>query len=87
MHKENEQRKFNKNFCQKVVKCKSGLMTKEKLKGSIQGWFGYAMWANTYKLRKNLMKVTNEIMNGKLSGNKIIEQDQEEELEVLEAYH
>jgi len=45
------------------------------------------MWANTYKLRKNLTKVTNEIMNSKLSENKIIEQDQEEELEVLEAYH
>ena len=79
-------RKFNNNFSKKLDKCKNGSMTKEKLKGSIQGWFGYAMWANTYKLRKNLTKVTNEIMNGKLSENKIIEQDQEK-LEVLEAYH
>ena len=80
-------RKFKENFREELYLYKKDSITREEFDSSIQGWFGYAMWANTYKLRKNLTKVTNKIMNSKLSENKIIEQDQEEELEVLEAYH
>jgi len=80
-------RKFKENFREELYLYEKKSISCEELDSSIQGWFGYAMWANTYKLRKNLTKVTNEIMNSKLSENKIIEQDQEEELEVLEAYH
>ena len=76
-------RKFNNNFKKKLDLCENGVITNEEFESSIQGWFGYAMWANTYKLRKNLVKV----MNDKLSENKIIEKDREEELEVLEVCH
>ena len=79
-------RKFKENFKEELYLYEKKSITREEFDSSIQGWFGYAMWANTYKLRKNLTKVTNEIMNGKLSENKIIEQGQEK-LEVLEAYH
>ena len=80
-------KKFKENFREELYLYEKKSISREELDSSIQGWFGYAMWANTYKLRKNLTKVTNKIMNSKLSENKIIEQDQEEELEVLEAYH
>ena len=29
-------------------------ITKEELEGQLQGWFGYAQWANTYKFRKKI---------------------------------
>jgi retron-type reverse transcriptase len=80
-------RKFKENFKEELYLYEKKSITREELDSSIQGWFGYAMLANTYKLRKNLTKITNEIMNGKLSENKIIEKDREEELEVLEICH
>ena len=51
-------RKFGRNLKQKVKLYGSGV-TLEKLIKSLQGWFGYAIWANTYKFRKNIIKNLN----------------------------
>ena len=47
---------FEKKFNQKLESYKNKVASYEDFFQSLQGWFGYAMWANTYKLRKNLMK-------------------------------
>ena len=31
-------------------------ITKEELTKKLQGWFGYAQWANTYKFREWIRK-------------------------------
>jgi RNA-directed DNA polymerase len=46
------QRKFNK----KLDLYKQDQLSKEKIEKSLQGWFGYACWANTYKLRQSILK-------------------------------
>lgn len=33
-----------------------GRYTFDDLYNSLEGWFGYAMWADTYKFRKKIMK-------------------------------
>ena len=40
----------------KIKLFKSGGLSKEKLLESFQGWNAYAMWADSYKLRKELVK-------------------------------
>lgn len=40
----------------KVKKYKSGELAKEKMLESFQGWNAYAKWANSYKLRKEVVK-------------------------------
>ena len=40
----------------KIRSYKEGIITKDKITESFQGWQAYAKWANTYKLRKNLKK-------------------------------
>ena len=48
--------KFQRNIKNKIHLVQNNLLTYDKLLDSINGWIGYAMWANTHKLRKNLMK-------------------------------
>ena len=54
-----------KQFYEKLEKFKE--MQKDKLLDydqiglSIQGWFAYAVWANTYRLRKEIIKMVNII--------------------------
>src|SRR3989344_2164244 len=43
----------------------------EKIMNSLQGWFGYAMWANTYKLRKKIMKQIENNSPNKISNIEI----------------
>ena len=48
--------KFKRNFNEKL----NSLETQEdydKILSNLHGWFGYAMQANTYKLRKEIMKI------------------------------
>ncbi|MBU2496819.1 MAG: reverse transcriptase/maturase family protein [Nanoarchaeota archaeon] len=47
-------RKFKKNFTTKINLLYKEELPYENLLLSIQGWFGYAMWANTYKLRQGI---------------------------------
>ena len=47
---------FFKNLDEKFILLKEGKLTKKDLIGELQGWFGYAQWANTYKLRRKIMK-------------------------------
>ena len=39
----------------KIEEYKQEDISKEKLLGSFQGWNAYAMWANSYKLRKRIV--------------------------------
>ena len=48
-------RKFERNFKEKLDRYKEGRLTYDNLIESLQGWFGYSMWANTYKFRKRIM--------------------------------
>ena len=43
----------------------------EKIMNSLQGWFGYAMWANTYKFRKKIMKQIENNSPNKISNIEI----------------
>ncbi len=52
-------RKFDKNFSEKLSLFKEGLITYENLISSLTGWFGYAIWANTHKLRNNVLELVN----------------------------
>lgn len=52
-------RKFKRNFSQKLQLFKEGELSQEGIILSLQGWFGYAMWANTYKLRQ---RITEEVL-------------------------
>jgi RNA-directed DNA polymerase len=53
-------RKFEKN----LEMCRSGLIDREHLSGSLEGWFGYAQWANTYKIRTEISDKANAISGG-----------------------
>ena len=48
-------KKFERNYKEKIENLGGDVHTNQLL-ASIEGWFGYAMWADTYKLRKEIMK-------------------------------
>ncbi len=48
-------RKFKRKFKEKSNLYKNKEISYEDFVQSLQGWLGYAMWANTYKLRKSLL--------------------------------
>ncbi|MBI2148154.1 hypothetical protein HYU23_00590 [Candidatus Woesearchaeota archaeon] len=48
--------KFKKNIEDKIFLYKEEILSYEELNASFEGWSGYAMWANTHKLRKNIRK-------------------------------
>ncbi len=52
--------KFRKNLNKKLGLLKEGIIDKNKILEDLQGWLGYAKWANNYKLRENLKE---EIIN------------------------
>ena len=54
--RKNNIRKFEKKFNQKMELYKNGEIIYEDFINSLHGWFGYAIWANTYKLRINIIK-------------------------------
>ena len=52
---------FNRKF-EKILKSyENKELTKEQIIEQLQGWFGYAQWANTYKFREEINKRIKEI--------------------------
>ena len=51
---------FNKRLEKLKQEYKKGSIEYEQVLASVQGWFAYAMWGNTYKLRKNITKKINQ---------------------------
>ncbi len=54
---------FNKRLADLEEKYKKGLIEYKQVMDSIQGWFAYVMWGNTYKLRKNIIRKINMVFN------------------------
>ena len=54
--RKSNKRKFERDFSEKLSLYKAGFLSYEDLIFSMQGWFGYSMWADTYKLRKDTLK-------------------------------
>ena len=54
-------KKFETNFNEKLELFNDDVISKDEFIESLRGWFGYAMWANTYKFRS---KVINNINSG-----------------------
>lgn len=52
--RKSNKRKFERKFKEKLDSYKNKSISHENFVQSLQGWLGYAMWANTYKLRKNI---------------------------------
>ena len=48
-------RLFKKKIQERLESYKNKELTKEQLVEKLQGWFGYAQWANTYKFRKKIL--------------------------------
>ncbi|MEK6947503.1 MAG: reverse transcriptase/maturase family protein, partial [Nanoarchaeota archaeon] len=48
-------RKFERTFKEKLDLYKNRSISRENFVQSLQGWFGYAMWANTFKLRRKII--------------------------------
>ena len=46
---------FEKKFGTQLVLFNEGLIDQTELESSLAGWFGYAMWASTYKLRSRIL--------------------------------
>ena len=45
----------------RVERYKKGKLTREQLLGSFEGWRAYAIWANSHKLRKGIVKDINSV--------------------------
>jgi hypothetical protein len=48
-------RKFQRKLDIKIENIHNGNLAYDGFILSLQGWFGYAMWANTYKLRQQIL--------------------------------
>ncbi len=53
--KKNNLKKFKQNFADKTALYQNGFIAYEKLLLSFSGWFGYAKWADTYSLCRNVL--------------------------------
>ncbi len=54
-------RKFEKTLDKKMQYCNEGFLSKNNILNYMQGWFGYAQWANTYEYRKEITNKINSI--------------------------
>jgi retron-type reverse transcriptase len=52
-------RKFEKKLIELIKDYNEGMISKEKLMESVEGWCAYAIHGNTYKLRKKLIEAIN----------------------------
>ena len=52
---------FHKKLNEKFDLYNQNILTKQDFKNSLQGWIGYSMWANTYRLRTNVIKKVNDL--------------------------
>ena len=59
--RESNLRKFCRNFENKINHYEIGRLSYESLWSSLEGWFGYAMWANTYILRRKIIKQVRDL--------------------------
>jgi len=50
-------RKFKKNFERKLMLYEDKMISDEDLYTTVNGWFGYVMWSNTYKYKKEIIKI------------------------------
>ena len=62
-------KQFNKRLIDFKDKYDSELITYEQLMSSILGWFAYTIWANTYILRKDIVKRINVMFSEELTNN------------------
>jgi retron-type reverse transcriptase len=46
---------FLRKFEKDIEDYRNGIITPDKLKNKLGGWFGYSQWANTYNFRKKLI--------------------------------
>lgn len=53
-------KKFKRNFELKLDSYKVGLLDYQSFLCSLNGWLGYAVWANTYKLRSKILQRIDE---------------------------
>ena len=60
LRKRNE-RKFMKKFNNYLEYYKEEIVSEGEFVNLLRGWFGYSMWANTFKFRKELIKQVNKI--------------------------
>lgn len=56
---------------EKIKLVKNDVMPIDSLLDSLNGWLGYAMWADTYKLRKNLMNKIGEVFCSEIADKDI----------------
>jgi len=56
-------KQFEKRIEQLKFKYKENLIDYDNIMGSICGWFAYAMWGDTYKLRKKYAKEINNFLS------------------------
>lgn len=54
--RKSNKRKFERIFIEKLRQFEQNEINYDDFISSLQGWLGYAMWANTYNLRKILME-------------------------------
>ena len=54
-------RKFRRKITEKINLVKNDSLPYNSLLGSLNGWVGYAMWADTCKLRKAMAKEINKL--------------------------
>ena len=62
-------KQFNKRLIDLKNKYDLELITYEQIILSIEGWFAYAIWADTYKLRKDIIKNINMMLNEESANN------------------
>src|SRR3989344_156223 len=55
-------RTFKRKYEKRLQLYKDGLISKKDLMAQLEGWFGYAQWANTYKVRKKILAEIKKIV-------------------------
>ena len=68
--KKSNMRRFKKKLHHESIKLAVGDLNYGNFINGLQGWFGYAMWANTYKLRTNIVKIIDHSL--KIQNNKAL---------------
>ena len=70
--RKSNKRKFERKFNEKLKLYEKELLSYEDFIKNLQGWFGYAMWADTYKLRKSIIKIVDDLLGDKQTEQLII---------------
>ncbi len=61
--KKSNKRKFEREFEWKLQLFNDGIISDNEFVSILKGWFGYAIWANTYKLRKGIIEKLKRTLN------------------------